>query len=221
MGRIASCASCAFFCFFRYALGAAGTCAGPNSARAAALISATASGETCSPSVRMYVIRPSPQPRPSYRACAADMVRPAPKPSFEDASCCMVLVVNGGFGARATSFSVTSRTTSPGASFASSISAAHASASRLVPGSIFPSLDPNACVNSAAKTSSERDAPSAASSRASAARTLQYSSLRNFSISNSRSHTSLSATLCTLPALSLCALGILRHSTPDSEKPNR
>ena len=194
-----------------------------------ALISATASGETCSPSVRMYVIRPSPQPRPSYRDCAADMVRPAPNPSFEDASCCMVLVVNGGFGLRATSFSVTSWTTKPGPSFASSISAAHASASSLVPGSIFPSLAPRTCVRSAANASAASVAArlffpgpfSFSFRRVSLARTLQYSSFRNFSISNSRSHTSLSATLCTRPALSLCALGILRHSTPESENPNR
>ena len=175
----------------------------------------------------MYVIRPSPQPRPSYRDCAADMVRPAPNPSFEDASCCMVLVVNGGFGLRATSFSVTSWTTNPGPSFASSISAAHASASILVPGSIFPSLKPCTCVSSAAKKSAIGSVAafsfsfSFSSRRVSLARTLQYSSFRNFSISNSRSHTSLSATLCTRPALSLCALGILRHSTPESENPNR
>src|SRR5437016_12738532 len=33
---------------------------------------------------------------PSYSDCAARIVRLAPKPSLRDASCCRVLVVNGG-----------------------------------------------------------------------------------------------------------------------------
>jgi hypothetical protein len=58
--------------------------------------------ETSGESVRMYVMRPtgpsSPTSLPSYRSCAARIVRRDEKPSFLAASCCRVLVVNGAAG---------------------------------------------------------------------------------------------------------------------------
>ena len=166
----------------------------------------------------MYVIKPSPQPRPSYSACAADMVRPAPNPSLELASCCIVDVVNGGLGLRAISFSETSATENPPPSFAESTSSAAVSASAKHARSIFPSFVPCTCVSSATNKSPE--SPELPGLRRSHAM-VQNSCFVNFSISNSRSQINRSATLCTLPALSRCALGIFRQSTPESENPKR
>ena len=168
----------------------------------------------------MYVMSPSPHPRPSYKHCAANIVLPAPKPSFEEASCCIVDVVNGGLGLRETSFSETSDTTKPSFSFAASTAIAAASASSLHPGSIFPSLTPCTCVSSATKFSVFGE-PSPAVPLVKSHFTLQYSSFENFSMSNSLSQISLNATLCTRPALSRWADGIFRHSTPDSPNPKR
>ena len=54
-------------------------------------------------SVRIYVIKPScpfPTSTPSYNRCAIDIVRFAEKESFVEASCCSVLVINGGRASR-------------------------------------------------------------------------------------------------------------------------
>ena len=165
----------------------------------------------------MYVMSPSPQFLPSYSDCAADIVRDAPNPSRLDASCCIVEVVNGGLARRETSRSVTSWTNRPAPFAAASISAAAASASALDPGSIFPSLVPEMCVN-APSNDGVALAPDAALRPA---RTSQYSSRTNRSMSNSRSHTRRSAALCTRPALSRSREGIFRHSTPESVNPKR
>ena len=166
----------------------------------------------------MYVISPSPHPRPSYRACAALMVRPAPNPNRLDASCCIVDVVKGGDARRFTSFSETSATRNEPADVR--IAAAHSSACARDAGSALPSFRPRTCVSSATNESSRWSETFSVDERTFAV-TLQRSSFTKRSISNSRSHTSRSATDCTRPALSRSALGIFRQRTPERLNPKR
>mmetsp|Transcript_3980 Transcript_3980/g.9561 ORF Transcript_3980/g.9561 Transcript_3980/m.9561 type:complete len:448 (-) Transcript_3980:615-1958(-) len=217
VGRMASCASCAFFCTFLKILGMLGTYAAPNSSSATWRISVTAPGLMCSPSVRMYVMRPSPHPLPSYRLCAADIARLLPKPSCLDASCCRVEVVKGGLGLRFTSFSDTPCTTSVCTVAACNNAPAASEAAARLFRSNWLIFFPATCVSFPTNALTAELVPSGMRP----ADTVQNSFLLNISMAISRSHTSRSATLCTRPALSDVLLGSLRHSTPDRLNPNR
>ena len=63
---------------------------------------ALASSDILVESVLIYVIRPtvplSAIFTPSYKVCATDIVFFNENPNFLEASCCIVLVVNGGAG---------------------------------------------------------------------------------------------------------------------------
>ena len=210
VGRIASCASCAFFCFFLKYLGDSGTYSSPKSSPAVVRKLSIACGATYVPSVRMYVIKPSPVPAPSYSRCAADIVLDAPKPSCLFASCCIVDVVNGGPLVRLASLCFTSTTRSVSHS---RTRLAYASASSFEAMVNFPSLAPSTCVKAASNVEPSFELKLAF--------TVQYGSLTKASTSSSLSHTNRSATLCTRPADRLTLDGNLRHSSPESVNPNR
>ncbi len=134
------------------------------------------------------------------------MVRCALKPSLREASCCRVEVVKGGGGERRAGFFSTAATVKLAALTASRAANAEVSLAR----SNLVRRLPSCLVNRARKGS-----PPAETS----ASTVQYSWVRNFSISISRSTTSRSATDCTRPAER--EPGSLRHSTGESVKPTR
>ena len=135
----------------------------------------------------MYVMRatcPSPATStPSYSCCATDIVRLAEKPSFLKASCCMVLVVNGGEGFLACSLTVTDLTTYSAPSSSPTILSTSWRDMRPSPGGTSRATNrlPRAAVESAAAR-------------------VQYSSTVNACISRSRSQMSLRADDCTRPA---------------------
>src|SRR5665213_3676288 len=134
------------------------------------------------------------------------MVRCAEKPSLRDASCCKVEVVKGGGGERRAGFFSTAATVKAAALTASRAAKADAS----LPRSNFESRLLS-CLTRRATKGSAPDETSAS--------TVQYSWVRNASISSSRSTTSRSATDCTRPAER--EPGSLRHRTGDRVKPTR
>ena len=135
------------------------------------------------------------------------MVCCAPKPSLRDDSCCRVEVVNGAGGLRLTRL----RSTVPTLKSPASTAALAASASASLARSNWSSFLPFRCVSLAVN-----GAPPGVVNSASI---VQYSRLRNASISASRSQISRSATDCTRPADRLP--GSLRHRTGDRVKPTR
>ena len=135
------------------------------------------------------------------------MVRSAPKPSLREASCCKVLVANGGAGWRCTCFFSTLSTRNCRASIAATARLASASFARPNLSSLLPS------------SMLRRAWKSAPLGVVNAAWMLQYSCGLNASISFSRSQIRRSATDCTRPAeREPCSL---RQSTGDSVKPTR
>ena len=126
----------------------------------------------------------SPTSRPSYRSCAARIVRRELKPSFLAASCCSVLVVNGAPGFfRRLRFSTLETTN--GICRTASTTACASSAEWSC------GLWPSTLASAASKVW-----PSLASS----ASMLQYSCGVKARISRSRSTMSRRATVCTRPA---------------------
>mmetsp|Transcript_23889 Transcript_23889/g.66277 ORF Transcript_23889/g.66277 Transcript_23889/m.66277 type:complete len:212 (+) Transcript_23889:2012-2647(+) len=189
-GRIAPCASWAFFAFVLYTLGFSVMYSGPYRSFISWRISSWASADKLTPSVLMYVMRPSPEtPSPSYRAWALRIVEDVVIPRRLEASCCMVEVVNGAGGCRSWSFSEMPATSSCAAFNLSTTRRA----SSLSEKPLGPSLVPSTSVKCA-----ENTAPSSVDSNA---LIVQYCSTLKASISASLSLNSLSATLCTLPAL--------------------
>ena len=120
------------------------------------------------------------------------MVRRAPNPSLRDASCCKVEVVNGAEGLRRRGFSSTEITfNEPAASRSRRSRIVEATASAVTVNwlTFWPSSHTSFAVNSLNGSPPLRSAS-----------ILQYSRGTNSAISFSRSHTSLSAGLCTRPA---------------------
>ena len=135
------------------------------------------------------------------------MVWAGAKPSLRLASCCSVEVVNGGGGLRLAglaSIFATVKVAFSSACLKASASAPEPMSSRWI-------FWPSAPTSRAWKVSSRGVARVATSD--------QYSRATNFSISNSRSQTSRSATDCTRPAER--APGSLRHNTGESVNPTR
>src|SRR5689334_14244658 len=126
------------------------------------------------------------------------MVRWALKPSLREASCCRVEVVNGGGGERRAGFFSTALTLKVAALTASRAAKAAVSSPRSNLASRLPWW-----VTSRATNGSAPEETSAS--------TVQYSWVRNASISSSRSTTRRSATDWTRPAER--EPGSLRHST--------
>ncbi len=92
-GRIASCASWAFLTLVWYSRASLGRNSPPYCDSTSSRAASTATLARLVESVRMYVMWPF-----SYRLWATCIVRRAVKPSLRLASCCSVLVVNGGYG---------------------------------------------------------------------------------------------------------------------------
>src|SRR5256886_705203 len=147
-----------------------------------------AESATRTESVRMYVISPTgpsaPTSMPSYSCCAIRIVTAAEKPSCFAASCCSVLVRNGGCAGRRRSPFSTDVTLK--GSLSASVTIARALASSLISG-LWPSSLCSRAWN-----------PWPSFSRS--ASMVQYSCGTNLRISSSRSQISRSATVCTRPA---------------------
>ena len=158
----------------------------------------------------MYVINPSPVPAPSYKRCAADIVRDAPKPSCLLASCCSVDVVNGGPDVRFASLCFISTTRSVSHSRTRLAYSSACAADAMVN---LPNFTPSTFTSAASNV-----APSFVTT---SALTVQYGSLMNASTSSSRSHTKRNATLCTRPADKLTLDGNFLHNNPDNVNPNK
>ncbi len=139
---------------------------------------------------------------PSYNFCAVVIVRFTEKPILRAASCCNFDVINGGTGLRLRSFVVTESTTNFSLFASSTIVCAVASSLMCV--SFFFNSWSNAPVLTVLSSILKSLASKAGGNFAvKFAAIVQYSVLINFSISRSRSTTSRSATVCTLPADSL------------------
>ena len=140
------------------------------------------------------------------------IVRWAPKPSFLEASCCSVDVVNGAVALRLRCFFSTSTTVSarPFAS-AWAISVSRTSFAWLA----FVTVN---CLTLSSPRS-ERRAVNGVSLFSSSAATLQYSCGTNASISSSRSQIIRSAGVCTRPAESFGL--IFRQRRGERLKPTR
>ena len=134
------------------------------------------------------------------------MVRCALKPSLRLASCCRVEVVKGGGGERRAGFFST----------AVMVNVAALTASRAAKAEVSP---PKSNLVSRLPWCLVRRARNGSPPAETSASTVQYSCVRNFSISISRSTTSRSATDCTRPAER--EPGSLRQSTGDRVKPTR
>ncbi len=128
---------------------------------------------------------PEPVSTPSYRRCAVDIVRRGEKPSLRLASCCSVLVVNGGDGLvfLLVTATLATRGWSPRSASACAVAAGP---------SPIPGLAPSIRTSSAANRS-----PASVCSSASS---VQYSRAVKARISRSRSTTMRVATDCTRPA---------------------
>src|ERR1043166_8016157 len=147
-----------------------------------------AESATRTESVRMYVMRPTgpsaPTSIPSYSCWASRIVTAAEKPSCLAASCCNVLVRNGGGAARRRS-PVSTAVTLKG------ILSASATIARAVASSLISGFLPSSLCSRAWN-------PWPSFSRS--ASMVQYSCGTNLRISSTRSQISRSATVCTAPA---------------------
>ena len=189
VGRIASCASCIFLSVLALPLESPIYCC-PKLSAIYVSAAATASSDILVESVLRYVIRPIvPRPfmsTPSYSCWAILMVFDVAKLSLDDASCCIVLVVNGSGGFLFLSLSFMDFTTysPPSSDFNISSSAARPDIS-----SLFVPSPVNLKVIGFFILPAMRFASN-----------VQYSCGMKSFISFSLSHTSLSATDWTRPA---------------------
>ena len=198
VGRIASWASWALRVFVLNARPFGVVYSGPKRSSITRAASAIAWLESATESVRIYVIRPtwpSSVSTPSYRRCAALMVRFGEKPSLRLASCCRLDVVNGGAGERFVFLTATSVTIGRLARIAA------AWRSAVSPSPISGFLPP-------IRTRSASNVSPFGAIRT--AFSVQYSRAVNARISRSRSTTIRTATDCTRPAESPART--LRHS---------